>query len=64
MAKDLGGVVNPSGRVYGVRGLRVIDASIVPTQISAHKSALLYRVAQKLSDLILAVYYKKALRMA
>lgn len=54
MAKDLGGVVDPSGRVYGVRNLRVIDASIVPTQISAHPSALLYGMAAKLSDIILA----------
>ncbi|KAJ5670959.1 glucose oxidase [Penicillium longicatenatum] len=56
MAKDLGGVVDHSGRVYGVRNLRVVDASIVPTQVSAHTSALLYGMAERLSDLILADY--------
>lgn len=30
-ARDRGGVVDQSGRVYGVQGLRVVDASIVPT---------------------------------
>ncbi|KAK5045494.1 hypothetical protein LTR84_009112 [Exophiala bonariae] len=30
-ARDQGGVVDQSGRVYGVQGLRVADASIIPT---------------------------------
>lgn len=30
-ARDRGGVVDQSGRVYGVQGLRVADASIIPT---------------------------------
>ncbi|KAJ5729526.1 glucose oxidase [Penicillium malachiteum] len=56
MAKELGGVVDPFGRVYGIPNLRIIDASIVPTQVSAHTSALLYGMAVKLSDFILADY--------
>lgn len=59
MAEELGGVVDSSGRVFGVQALRVIDASIIPTQVSAHTSALLYGIAQKLSDLILADYHRK-----
>ncbi|KAJ5703087.1 glucose oxidase precursor [Penicillium malachiteum] len=56
MAKKLGGVVDHFGRVYGIQNLRIIDASIVPTQVSAHTSALLYGMAAKLSDFILADY--------
>ncbi|KAJ6014192.1 glucose oxidase [Penicillium herquei] len=56
VAKDLGGVVDRFGRVYGIHNLRIIDASIVPTQVSAHTSSLLYGMGAKLSDFILADY--------
>lgn len=48
-----GGVVDERLRVYGVRGLRVIDASIMPMQISAHLQATVYAIAEKGAHMIL-----------
>ncbi|KAJ5907334.1 glucose oxidase [Penicillium taxi] len=59
MGREMGGVVDPSGRVYGVQGLRVIDASIIPQQLSSHLSAVLYGMSERLADLILEDYEKK-----
>ncbi|TFK48008.1 alcohol oxidase [Heliocybe sulcata] len=54
MKQDLGGVVNAQLIVYNTSNLRVVDASILPLQISAHLSATLYGVAEKAADLIKA----------
>ncbi|KAB8071824.1 glucose oxidase precursor [Aspergillus leporis] len=56
MRKDLGGVVDSSARVYGVQGLRVVDGSIVPTQVSSHVMTVFYGMALRIAEAILDDY--------
>ncbi|KAI4938158.1 hypothetical protein J4E85_000597 [Alternaria conjuncta] len=50
MSKELGGVVDTEGKVYGTQNVRVVDASVFPTQISGHLSASVYAIAGKIAD--------------
>lgn len=56
MSKELGGVVDPTAKVYGTLGLRVIDGSVSPTQVSSHVMTIFYGMALKIADAILADY--------
>ncbi|PPR03689.1 hypothetical protein CVT24_007410 [Panaeolus cyanescens] len=57
MRRNLGGVVDAQLKVYDTTNVRVVDASMMPTQISAHLSATLYGVAEKAADLIKASWH-------
>lgn len=52
MPEELGGVVDTKLRVYGVKGLRVVDAGVVPLIPAGSLSATVYAVAEKAAVLI------------
>jgi len=50
----LGAVVDPGGRVHGIDGLYVVDASIMPTQVSGFSHLVTIMIAEKLAPEIAA----------
>lgn len=51
---DARAVVDPSLRVYGVQGLRVADASVMPTVTSGNTVAPCFLIGEKAADMILS----------
>ena len=52
---SMGKVVDSQCRVYGVKGLRVVDTSIIPLSITAHPQASMYAIAESAAELIAQV---------
>jgi choline dehydrogenase len=56
MGVDNMAVVDPQLRVYGVEGLRVADASVMPFIVSGNCHAAILAIAEKCSDLVKAAH--------
>jgi choline dehydrogenase-like flavoprotein len=49
---DSGAVVDSELRVHGLRGLRVADASVMPSPVSANTNATVYAIAERAAQLV------------
>ena len=50
---DTATVTDPQTRVKGIDGLRVVDASLMPSMVSSNPNAVVMMMAEHASDMIL-----------
>jgi choline dehydrogenase len=50
---DANAVVDSTGAVFGLEGLRIADASVMPSLVSANTNAASMMIGEKLADAIL-----------
>jgi choline dehydrogenase len=53
MGMDEGAVTDPTLKVRGIDGLRIADASVMPTMVSGNTQAAVFMIAEKAADLLL-----------
>jgi choline dehydrogenase-like flavoprotein len=53
---ERGGVVDPQLSVYGVKGVRVVDSSVIPLSAKGNPQSTVYAVAEKAADIIKKSY--------
>jgi choline dehydrogenase len=59
MGPDAGAVVDSELRVHGIDGLRVVDASVMPTLIGGNTNAPVIMIAERASDLLGATWIRR-----
>lgn len=64
MGLDEMSVVDPELRVYGVTGLRIVDASVIPAVPSGNTQAPIIMIAERACDLIKAAHGLKQMELA
>ncbi|MNJ80916.1 Alcohol dehydrogenase [acceptor] [compost metagenome] len=53
MGEDPAAVVDSRLKVHGVQGLRVVDASVMPSMVSGNIQGAVMAVAERAADLII-----------